>query len=139
MFKHKSLRFFAGMLFGSTSGVFLGVLLNATMKLRASTTSLEQMDDLLHHIIFGAFFGLVFGGLVGLVRHPIRSGLFAAGVGLAAIVASPLWIEPYREQMNERMYLAGGAMVGAVLAMELGWGIADALRTRRGGLKGRET
>lgn len=137
MFKHKSLRFFAGMLFGSTSGVFLGVFLNATMKLSASSTSLEQMEDLLHHIIYGAFFGLVFGGLVGLLRYPIRSGFFAAGVGLAAIVATPMWIEPYRERILERMYLVGGAMVGAVLAMELWWSFA-ALRTRRDAVEGRE-
>jgi hypothetical protein len=122
MFKKATLRFFAGMLFGSVAGVFLGVgfaaLLASHLPQRAE---LDQMRDLLNHVMIGAFFGLAFGGIIALGRRPLLSALVSTMLGALGAYLSIAFFGPEPDASAKRLFLAGGAMVlGAVLAEIVG-------------------
>lgn len=120
MFDKATMRFFAGMLFGSVAGVFLGIGYAA-----AATSHLPDLDevvkmnDLLWHVMRGSFFGLFFGGLVGLARRPLATAFVCALLGSLGMFLTILAFGPALEARLSRLMLGAGIMVAAALAVEI--------------------
>lgn len=121
MFKKATLRFFAGMLFGSTAGVFLGVGFAAVASSHLpNLPELDKMNDLLRQVMWGAFFGLFFGGFVALGRKPLHAGFASAALAVLAMYLSVALVGPASAEIAARLGIGAAAMfVGAMLG-ELG-------------------
>ncbi len=112
MFKKATLRFYAGMLFGSTAGVFLAIGFAAVANSHlGDRAELEKMDELLRHVMWGAFFGLFFGGFIALLRKPLLSAFVAATLATLAMFLSVALFGPGPEAVLSRLGLGAGAMV----------------------------
>ncbi|MFQ3678049.1 MAG: hypothetical protein SNJ74_08905, partial [Fimbriimonadaceae bacterium] len=79
MFQQKTLRFFCGMLLGSIGLLLVGALYHTIRWGRnPAITEAERLQLLIVMLAFGSFYGLVLGGVMGILPRSARAGIGAA-------------------------------------------------------------
>lgn len=122
MFKRKTVRVVAGMLFGSVAGILWGAWYNAAKILElVSADEIAQMNALLGAIMYGSGIGFVVGIVVGLARNSMATGITSAlTAAVTAGFLSPGFPFLRAQNMTEGVLAAGGlillfALVSALL------------------------
>lgn len=121
MFESANVRILAGCLYWSTAALLVAVAYyNRVLPFAGKLTEKESISMLLDYILVGAFYGVIFGGIINIFRRQFWLNAIAAvflilGLFAARLVAPFDWPFESDPNLNGLVFLFIFPFVGAII------------------------